>query len=85
MVLIVHDRIRNGCSNFNFDLHKNYLSFTSTCYHWETQLDYLLECKICDIERADMLRDLSCSSLSSDLGGFHKSFPEPVRRVKTII
>ena len=30
-------------------------------------LHYLLECKIYDKERADMLRDLSFSSLPSDL------------------
>ena len=69
---VVHARIRNlnGCSNLNYDLQQNHLSFISTCicgYSLETPLHYLLECKIFDKERADMFRDLSFSSLPSDL------------------
>ena len=67
---VVHARIRNGCSNLNNDLQQNHLSFISTCicgYSSETPLHYLLECKIFDKERADMFRDLTFSSLPSDL------------------
>ena len=67
---IFHTRLRNNCSNLNYDLLVNHISLSGSCSCGdasETAFHYLLVCRNFTTEREHMFRLLDMNSLPRDI------------------
>ena len=67
---IFHTRLRNNCSNLNYDLLVNHISFSGSCSCgdvFETAYHYLLVCRNFITERENMFHLLDTNSLPRDI------------------